>query len=479
MLNEVPVQAESKPAAHEVPHLVAAEELPVGGIASDADALRAVIAAQAQDLRRLRRALVAASATAGERLDILRSLSSALPLAESAPQSASQLPSQTSGPRPMQVRSAMLDAAPKAIAQEILRVQEQVAEIVERSRWRQLGQRVGAAKRLAWEQDDWRTHLVGRDGTPVLAPSGDRDRTGVEQLIAELARLRALRDEVLLSRWRKLGQQLGLAKRLAWEHETVATFALAEVAPTLSSAVPAVSERRIVASAPTYQEFIDYTRGRFVAECKSFGVDVIFDVGANAGQFGQGVRADGYSGHLVSFEPLSTAHAMLTVAAADDPLWDVVDRCAVGSSGGQAAINIAGNSYSSSLLPMLRLHREAAPESTYDGIEDCPIITLDSYIGRTFTDPTTTIGLKIDTQGYEAQVLAGLDHYRDRVKVIVCEMSLSPLYAGAPTIAELCGLLAALGFQCVALGPEFEDPRTGELLQVDGVFVARDVAGRH
>ena len=481
MSNENIVEPENKAAGHEVPHLGATEELPVGGIADDTNALRAVIAAQALDLRRLRRALVAASATAAERLEILCSLSTAGPLGAPAPKAPSELPSQTSDLHLMLVGNTVVDATPKAIAQEILRVQEHVAELVERSRWRQLGQRVGAAKRLAWEQGDWRSHLVGRDGTPVLPPGDGRDRAAVEHLNAELARLHALRNEVLLSRWRKLGQKLGLARRLAWEDEANGSLVLAEAAQTALTLPPtpsAVSERRISASAPTYQEFIDYTRGRFVAECKSFGVDVIFDVGANAGQFGQGVRADGYHGHLVSFEPLSTAHAALSDAAADDPLWDVVERCAVGSADGQAAINIAGNSYSSSLLPMLRLHREAAPESTYSGVEDCPVLTLDSYIARTFTDPTTTIGLKIDTQGYEAEVLAGLNRFRNRVKVIVCEMSLSPLYVGAPTIAELSGLLAALGFRCVALGPEFEDPRTGELLQVDGVFVARDEAGR-
>ena len=96
-----------------------------------------------------------------------------------------------------------------------------------------------------------------------------------------------------------------------------------------------------------------------------------------------------------------------------------------------------------------------------------------SYIGQTFSDATTQFGLKIDTQGYEAAVLAGLRRYHDQVKVIVCEMSLAPLYADGPSMSELCHLLAELGYRCVALGPEFEDPRTGELLQANGVFVKR------
>ena len=201
---------------------------------------------------------------------------------------------------------------------------------------------------------------------------------------------------------------------------------------------------------------------------------MIFDVGANSGQFAQGVRGAGYNGHLISFEPLSDAHAALAASAAEDPLWDVVDRCAVGASDGSAEINVAGNSYSSSLLPMLRLHRDAAPESAYRGTETTPVVTLDSFIEQTFTDPTMSIGLKIDTQGYEAQVLAGLDRQAHRVKVVVCEMSLLPLYDGAPTMPELCHLLSAMGFRCVALGPEFEDPRSGDLLQVDGVFVRKE-----
>ena len=93
----------------------------------------------------------------------------------------------------------------------------------------------------------------------------------------------------------------------------------------------------------------------------------------NTGQFVQDLRASGYHGHIISFEPLSDAHATLVATAAADPLWDVVERCAAGASDGSAEINIAGNSYSSSLLPMLDLHRKAAPGSAYKGTETCRV----------------------------------------------------------------------------------------------------------
>jgi len=40
-------------------------------------------------------------------------------------------------------------------------------------------------------------------------------------------------------------------------------------------------------------------------------------------------------------------------------------------------------------------------------------------------------------------------------------------------MSELCHLLAELDYRCVALSPEFEDPRNGELLQANGIFVKR------
>ena len=222
-----------------------------------------------------------------------------------------------------------------------------------------------------------------------------------------------------------------------------------------------------------YGSLVEYSTREFLEACRSFGTDLILDVGANKGQFAQSLRACGYSGHIVSFEPLSDAHAALVGAAANDALWDVVERCAVGAVPGETQINIAGNSYSSSLLPMLDRHCLAAPDSMYRGVESCCVITLDDYVERTFSDPTAAFGLKIDTQGYEAQVLKGLERNLPRIKVIMCEMSLVPLYEGAPSMQELCRLLAEAGYRCAAAAPEFEDPETGELLQLNGIFILR------
>src|SRR5690242_4817270 len=71
-----------------------------------------------------------------------------------------------------------------------------------------------------------------------------------------------------------------------------------------------------------------------------FGIDFVFDVGANRGQFAQQIRAAGFSGRIVSFEPLSDAHEKLRQAATRDVLWSVHDRCALGDSDGSTVIHI-------------------------------------------------------------------------------------------------------------------------------------------
>ena len=43
----------------------------------------------------------------------------------------------------------------------------------------------------------------------------------------------------------------------------------------------------------------------------SHEIDLILDVGANEGQFAQGVRDHGYRKDIISFEPLSNAHSVL------------------------------------------------------------------------------------------------------------------------------------------------------------------------
>jgi FkbM family methyltransferase len=205
-------------------------------------------------------------------------------------------------------------------------------------------------------------------------------------------------------------------------------------------------------------------------------IDLVVDVGANTGQFARQCRAAGYQGEIISFEPSATAHASLLRSAAADPLWNVAGRMALGAADGEIEINIAANSYSSSILPMLHTHLSAAPASRYLHKEKVPLHRLDDVLvplTRHIPDchiPDRHIFLKLDVQGYEPHVLAGAPQLLAHTSAVQLEMSLLPLYEGEVLMPEICARMTADSFDLWDLEPSFRDPTTGRLLQVDGIF---------
>jgi len=204
---------------------------------------------------------------------------------------------------------------------------------------------------------------------------------------------------------------------------------------------------------------------------KSTSIDIICDVGANIGQYHDLVRKIGYAADIVSFEPLSQAHAELERRAASDPKWTIAPRQALGSEDGEIFINVAGNSASSSILPMLERHRVAAPHSEYISKELVPLRRLDSIAGPYLSGKSLGL-LKIDTQGYEKEVLVGIQGVLSHFNAIQVELSLVPLYGNQPPLADLCNQLEHFGFQLRYIIPGFRDPQTHELLQFDGIFIS-------
>jgi FkbM family methyltransferase len=210
---------------------------------------------------------------------------------------------------------------------------------------------------------------------------------------------------------------------------------------------------------------------------KHCNIDLVLDVGANAGHFAKELRAHGYVGRMVSFEPLEAAYAQLAAAASGDPGWTVPPRMALGDAEGEITIHVAGNSLSSSILDMLPEHERAAPGSAYVANETVALKRLDSAAGEFLTDSRRVL-LKIDTQGYEDRVLNGATSVLDRVTAIQIELSLVPLYAGQSLFDEMRGKIESLGFVLYAIFPGYVHEQTGRTLQLDGFFLRRELANK-
>jgi FkbM family methyltransferase len=200
-------------------------------------------------------------------------------------------------------------------------------------------------------------------------------------------------------------------------------------------------------------------------------VNVVLDVGANIGQFGLELREAAYTERIISFEPQADAHAQLVELAAGDPNWTIADRTAVGAEAGRLTMYRSRNSVSSSMLPMLASHSEAAPQAEYVGSEEVPVNRLDDLYTPSADD---NLLLKIDVQGYEQPVLAGAQNTLAKCRAVIVEMSLVPLYEGQLLARPLWELLDRAGLDAWSFEPGIRSPNSGRMLQMDGIFVRRN-----
>jgi FkbM family methyltransferase len=201
-------------------------------------------------------------------------------------------------------------------------------------------------------------------------------------------------------------------------------------------------------------------------------INCVVDVGANDGGFATGIRGLGYTGRIISFEPLKEPFESLRRKANADGNWDV-QNCAVGDAKSEVTINVSGNAgLSSSVLPMLKSHTDVAPNSSYVSTETVSQERLDDLLPGLGVGLESRTFLKVDVQGYEQAVLEGAEGlFADNAIVgLQLELSLVPLYGGAMTYREGLDRAEAQGMTLMGLDPVFSDPESGQLLQADAVF---------
>jgi FkbM family methyltransferase len=213
-------------------------------------------------------------------------------------------------------------------------------------------------------------------------------------------------------------------------------------------------------------------RRHVLAKC---GIDCVFDVGAHVGDYAADLRAAGYSGKIVSFEPLPAPHAELAKRAAADPLWIAAERCALGNTHDRALMHVSRNLVSSSLL-------KASPElAVYDSDTkstrevEVPVHTLSDQ-AREHVAPNSHCLVKIDAQGFEKQILEGAYNVLAQVFIVEVEVSFAELYVGQAGWREVIDYLEREQFQIWDIEPAFYARQSGRLLQADVTFVRNSVA---
>ena len=180
-------------------------------------------------------------------------------------------------------------------------------------------------------------------------------------------------------------------------------------------------------------------------------IDCVLDVGANIGQYAYNLRRIGYKKNIISFEPMLSAYKILQYKSAKDKLWTSYNF-GIGEKDKEVDLNISKNSYSSSILDILPLHTETAPESRYFSSETITIKKLEN-VTEINNEKLNRIFLKIDTQGYEDKVLQGAQNLikENRIKLIQVEIIFSEIYENPLQIYDIEKILIPNDYKLFAI----------------------------
>lgn len=178
------------------------------------------------------------------------------------------------------------------------------------------------------------------------------------------------------------------------------------------------------------------------------GIDIVIDVGANVGQFGQSLRDGGYRGKIVSFEPIESAFQALAKKASADGNWEA-HHCGLGAAPGAATLHVSGLSECSSILDLTSTASLHDSRIATDHTEEIQINTLDQVAAGI----SGKILLKIDTQGYEKQVIDGGQQTLQRSLGILMELPIIHVYKGEWQFHEAIEFMAGLGFVPAQIQP--------------------------
>ncbi|HKZ74537.1 MAG TPA: FkbM family methyltransferase [Steroidobacteraceae bacterium] len=207
---------------------------------------------------------------------------------------------------------------------------------------------------------------------------------------------------------------------------------------------------------------------------RTLRVDCVLDVGANQGQFYRFLRTEvGYAGPIVSFEPLPALAERLQSEARADDRW-VVKPLALGSHPGTGSMNVMADTVFSSFLAPDHMHTERFAElNTVKAVQPVSIDTLDRVAPEIFGRFDVHCAyLKLDTQGYDLQVLAGAGEALQRVGALQSELSFVPIYRGMPSWQAALQAYGDAGF---AVSGFFAVTRDEDmrLIEADCVLVKR------
>lgn len=207
---------------------------------------------------------------------------------------------------------------------------------------------------------------------------------------------------------------------------------------------------------------------------KRLDIDCVFDVGANVGQYHDFLRERVlYDGPIVSFEPVSRHVEYLRQRARGDRDWRI-EGYALGAKDTTMPINVmVSDQFSSFLRPDNSRVRDYDGLNTPSYVENVVVHTLDQVVPALrerlgFERPY----LKLDTQGFDIEVLQGARESLGGMRALQTEASVIGIYEGMPDYMQTIRYLDEHGFDITGLYPVSRDASL-RLVEFDCVMINR------
>jgi FkbM family methyltransferase len=211
-------------------------------------------------------------------------------------------------------------------------------------------------------------------------------------------------------------------------------------------------------------------------------IDLVVDVGAHYGEYARFLReVVEYRGSILSVEPIGENFKILERAREPDRNWAGVN-VALGPANARMAINVTKDTQFASFKTPSQAgllatgNTQMRANASVERTEEVEVLRLDELLAKHCAErPDAKIYLKLDTQGFDLQVIAGIGGWRNRILAMQSEISMLPLYEGMPTYAQSVEAFGNLGFDVTGFFPVSRD-ETLRVIEFDCTLISRRAA---
>ena len=217
---------------------------------------------------------------------------------------------------------------------------------------------------------------------------------------------------------------------------------------------------------------------------------LVVDIGANVGQTLESFLSWWPGARCSSLEPLPDAFAELEGVVSKYSGRAEAINCGVGSKTGSMMLN--GSKAQSTNSSFHKFNKSADTAQAHNGLRSTPsylelgaednyevevsVEKLDDILISSKNKSATWFNengvdiLKIDTQGWELEVLRGATEVLKRTKVVLTEWLFDDIYGQPPPIHELDKILSDAGFRLWDISHIYKDLKTMRTLWVDLIY---------